>query len=267
MALDMARSPPDTLVISHFAAFLHSVVLYCPEYFNVPAADSRTFLKVFSQLLNKGKDEDGSDVAGGAGYSAGVATVILRAANLLVRSSVYDCRREVCALGESCTAAVIAQFDSRGGRMGQANEANAAVVQFLNLQLSCHNPAGAVTRGEGAAWGGSSEDAWLSCLVRVYGNLVDANIANGVRNLRVKGGGSGIGGGAADIFQLDPELVRLCASVCHQLLARRETAETAEGGGAGSITATQIVQLDTTQTQAAGRGKSRDGFISRVCLI
>ena len=52
--------------------------------------------------------------------------------------SVYDCRREVCALGESCTAAVIAQFDSRSGhrRMQQAeNEANAAVVEFLNLQL------------------------------------------------------------------------------------------------------------------------------------
>ena len=105
-----------------------------------------------------------------------------------------------------------------------------------------------MTRGEGAFWGDGGEDAWLSCLSRVYGNLVDANIANGVRNLRVKGGGSGIGGGAADIFQLDPELVRLCASVCHQLLARRETE--AEGGGGSNITATQIVPLDTTQTQA-----------------
>ena len=88
-------------------------------------------------LVNRGKDEDGSDVAGGAGYSSGVATVILKSANLLVRSSVYDCRREACALGESCTAAVIAQFDSRGGHRGggQNNEANAAVVEFLNLQL------------------------------------------------------------------------------------------------------------------------------------
>ena len=51
---------------------------YCPEYTNVPADTSRKFLKVFAQLLNKGKDEDGSDVAGGAGYSSGVATVILR---------------------------------------------------------------------------------------------------------------------------------------------------------------------------------------------
>ena len=52
---------------------------YCPEYFNVPAAASRRFFKLFAQLLNKGKDEDGSDVAGGAGYSPGVATVILKA--------------------------------------------------------------------------------------------------------------------------------------------------------------------------------------------
>ena len=122
---------------------------------------------------------------------------LLRAANQLVRTSVYDCRREVCALGESCTAAVIAQFDSRlgGGGMaagragagaGQpASEANAAVVEFLNLQLACHNPAGAVTRGEGAFWG-VGEEAWHACLLRVYGNLVDANIANGVRSLRVK---------------------------------------------------------------------------------
>ena len=111
---------------------------------------------------------------------------------------MYDCRREVCALGESCTAAVIAQFDSRlgGGGMaagcragagaGQpASEANAAVVEFLNLQLAFHNPAGAVTRGEGAFWG-VGEEAWHACLLRVYGNLVDANIANGVRSLRVK---------------------------------------------------------------------------------
>ena len=105
-----------------------------------------------------------------------------------------------------------------------------------------------MTRGEGAFWGDGGEDAWLSCLSRVYGNLVDANIANGVRSLRVKGGGSGGGGGGVDIFQLDPELVRLCASVCHQLLARRVTAESV-GGGGGSITATQIVPLDTTQTQ------------------
>ena len=49
--------------------------------------------------------------------------------------SVYDCRREVCALGESCTAAVIAQFDSRCGRRQTESEANAAVVEFLNLQL------------------------------------------------------------------------------------------------------------------------------------
>ena len=108
---------------------------------------------------------------------------------------MYDCRREVCALGESCTAAVIAQFDSRlgaGGAAGRAgtagqpaSEANAAVVEFLNLQLACHNPSGAVTRGEGAFWG-VGEEAWHACLLRVYGNLVDANIANGVRSLRVK---------------------------------------------------------------------------------
>ena len=109
---------------------------------------------------------------------------------------MYDCRREVCALGESCTAPVIALFDSRlgGGGMaagraagaGQpASEANAAVVEFLNLQLACHNPSGAVTRGEGAFWG-VGEEAWHACLLRVYGNLVDANIANGVRSLRVK---------------------------------------------------------------------------------
>ena len=61
----------------------------------------------------------------------------------------------------------------------------------------------------------------MSTQVRIYGNLVDANIANGIRSLRVKGGGSdGGGGGGVDVFQLDPELVRLCASVCHQLLAR-----------------------------------------------
>ena len=52
-----------------------------------------------------------------------------------MKSSLYDCRREVCALGESCTAAVIAQFDSRGGHRREENEANAAVVEFLNLQL------------------------------------------------------------------------------------------------------------------------------------
>ena len=40
-----------------------------------------------------------------------------------------------------------------------------------------------MTRGEGAFWG-SSEEAWLSSLLRVYGNLVDANIANGIRSLR-----------------------------------------------------------------------------------
>ena len=51
---------------------------YCPEYTNVPAADARRLLKVLAQLLSKGKDEDGSDVAGGAGYSSGVATVLLR---------------------------------------------------------------------------------------------------------------------------------------------------------------------------------------------
>ena len=91
----------------------------------------------------------------------------------MVRSTVHDCRREVCALGESCAAAVIAQFDSRkgaAGRTGQAaaggSEANAAVVEFLNLQLGCHNPAGAVTRGEGAFWGVGGEDAWVSCLGR-----------------------------------------------------------------------------------------------------
>ena len=33
---------------------------------------------MLAQLLSKGKDEDGSDVAGGAGYSSGVATVLLR---------------------------------------------------------------------------------------------------------------------------------------------------------------------------------------------
>ena len=44
--------------------------------------------------------------------------------------------------------------------------------------------------------------------------------------------------------------MRLCASVCHQLLARRESAAEGEGG---SIAATQIVPLDTTQTQAAGK--------------
>ena len=44
--------------------------------------------------------------------------------------------------------------------------------------------------------------------------------------------------------------MRLCASVCHQLLARRESAAEGEGG---SISATQIVPLDTTQTQAAGK--------------
>ena len=110
-----------------------------------------------------------------------------------------------------------------------------------------------MTRPEGAFWG-SSEASWLSCLSRVYGNLVDANIANGVRSLRVKGGGSG--GGGSDIFELDGEMVRLCAAVCHQLLARREDS----GAGGGSIAATQIVALDTTQTQQGGNSI---GFFTR----
>ena len=49
----MANSPPDGLVISHFAAFLHSVVLHCPQYSNVPAATSRRLFKLFAQLLKR----------------------------------------------------------------------------------------------------------------------------------------------------------------------------------------------------------------------
>jgi hypothetical protein len=156
-----------------------------------------------------------------------------------------DCRKDICSLGEICSFAVIAQFDSR--RRRQADEANLAVVEFFNLQLSFHNPEGAVTKDDGAWY--ETESVWVTCLHRIYGNLIDSTITNGLRNLRTKK--QGVSGGGVDIFRLDEDMTRLSAAVLHQLFVRNEV-----GGRGGNFTTTQIVPLNTTQFEGAGGGGS-----------
>ena len=225
----LADAPPGLeKSLVEVVSLLCLVLTYGPEYscMNKEMTDKETWKLVKSLLLLR---DDIMRPESDARLES------IRAANILVGQASLDCRREACRLGEDTVQVVVRSWSDR-------REGSEAVLEFLRLQMAVHHPLGANLEEEGAMY--IDQATWSKQLARIYCNIVDTTIRNRARQRGNRGGSSR----ASDI-ELEPALLEVAVGVVHQLLVNPTAVDLAD--------VTQLVPLDTTQTQAGPVAKRR----------
>ena len=225
----LADAPPGLeKSLVEVVSLLCLVLTYGPEYscMNKELTDKDTWKLVKSLLLLR---DDIMRPESDARLES------IRAANILVGQASLDCRREACRLGEDTVQVVVRSWSDR-------REGSEAVLEFLRLQMAVHHPLGANLEEEGAMY--IDQATWSKQLARIYCNIVDTTIRNRARQRGNRGGSSR----ASDI-ELEPALLEVAVGVVHQLLVNPTAVDLAD--------VTQLVPLDTTQTQAGPVAKRR----------
>ena len=156
---------------------------------------------------------------------------LVRAAGWLVALAGLDHREAACRLGEKSLQAVVQVW------RGRREEEQQVVVEFLQLQLAVHCPAGVTEPEAGALY--CDRKLWTHQLARVWRHVVETGVRARLKTCRSRNSRQ-----PAD-YELPASLATLAGSVALQLAA----------APAGTVPAdlTQLIDTQQQDTQPAKR--------------